>query len=712
MDHRPLQWRADRAVAISDDDAEVWLFGEAGPVRLAGAGSGPLARAVDGHRDLAALITQATDAGMRPRDATRIAGKWLAAGHLRPVPPPTGEPRVSVAGDEKLAAALGLAGVQVADDSPDLAVLVLDELLELGAFQTPLTATVVVQLRGQRALVSPVLGPDRTCARCLLTRLQNRRRVDLIAAARVGREVPPPPALRLPGVEPLVAGVVAALARDLFARRTLGQDIAVIDPGVGSVSRQRVNQVPRCPQCDPAGQSVLMRHIRTATLDTEGDHVGADTGGGLRVVDPDVTWQKYNHLVGDVVGIVAQVRQTGDAMMRTFSAGMNVAAVDDLMVLKSRLRSGAGGKGITLAGARAGALAEALERDSLRARGDEPHRRARMADLPGAIHPNAIQLFSDAQMQRQAQLQALGIEDPATSGFHRVPLPFDVEAEHDWSPVTDLVTGEVHWLPSALLWFGWPGVPDGYPLGCSNGAAAGNTVKEALLQGLLELVERDSVALWWHPRCLRPAIDLEVWDDPRIDAAVAPQRALGTDFWVLDVTSDLGIPAAVAVAVGVTALGDAPLMGYGAHLDPVIAVTRALTELAQMQAPFTGMPDPTPIDFPGEAERTWFAQVTVETEPWLAPHSTVAPRESPGHESVDSALDDVVQRLTSRGLQVLWADCTRPDIGLPVVRTFVPGLRHFWKRTGPGRIFDVPPRLGWCDPGYTEASLNPRSMIL
>jgi ribosomal protein S12 methylthiotransferase accessory factor len=168
-----------------------------------------------------------------------------------------------------------------------------------------------------------------------------------------------------------------------------------------------------------------------------------------------------------------------------------------------------------------------------------------MADLEGAIHPNDVELFSEAQLRKAEGLAAFGMLNvPDQAGHRPVPLPFDVEVEHDWSPVADLRTGETRWLPSSLVWFDWPGLDPGAYRGSSNGAAAGNTLEEAILQGLLELVERDSVALWWHPMCNRPAFDLAAWDDPRIEAALAPQRALGNEVWVLDITSDLGIPAA------------------------------------------------------------------------------------------------------------------------------------------------------------------------
>jgi ribosomal protein S12 methylthiotransferase accessory factor len=419
-------------------------------------------------------------------------------------------------------------------------------------------------------------------------------------------------------------------------------------------------------------------------------------------------------LISDVVGVVPYVRQSGPDALRAFAAGANIAAHDDLVLLKSRLRSASGGKGISISAARTGALAEALERHSLRATGGEPHLRCRLQNLPGpAVLPNEIQLFSEAQLHRTEQLAALGIEEPVVGkGFHRVPRMFDSDVEHDWSPIADWRTGETLWLPASMVWFGWPGLPHGYPTGSSNGAAAGNTMAEALLQGVLELVERDSVALWWHPRCHRPAFDLDAWDDPRIDAALAAQRSLGSDVWVLDVTTDLGIPAAVAVASGWTSHTSSPLLGFGAHLDPALAVVRALTELAQMQAPVIASQGQILQVESGTPEASWFDQVTVDSEPWLAPHGVAPIPVTPTYADVDEAVAEAVARLADHGLRVMWADCTRPDIGLPVVRTWAPGLRHFWNRYAPGRLYDVPPALGWCPPGYTEDDLNPRPMIL
>ena len=71
------------------------------------------------------------------------------------------------------------------------------------------------------------------------------------------------------------------------------------------------------------------------------------------------------------------------------------------------------------------------------------------------------------------------------------------------------------------------------------------------------------------------------------------------------------------------------------------------------------------------------------------------------------------QQLVERqGLELLVLDQTRPDIGLPVVKVVVPGLRHFWSRYAPGRLYDIPVRLGWLGAPLAEEQLNPLPMVL
>lgn len=692
------------------------MFGGSGPTRLAGLGSGALARAIDAGGDEEAIVARAESWGLAPGRARQILAKWRASGHVVDAEAiVSSRPAVRIVDAapglddaQRLAEALRASGVDVSDEAAGPAVVVVSHALAMSAARDVTEPYIAVCVRGPRALVSPVLAPGERgrCPECLNARLRHRMSAEVVGAQRVGLDWPPPH----PSVDASAVAACAAAIAQIASADEWERDVTAFESWRASMQRYPVVPVPGCPECDPDGAVARMRHLDgPLTLARELFDEGG--GGGYRTVDPEDTWDDNAHLVNDVVGLVPFVVPGPLRELRSYSSGLNTAALDDPVAFASKLRSKAGGKGITRSGARAGALAEALERGSMRGSGREPHRRARMVDLEDAIHPNDVELFSEAQLKKAEGLAAFGmLHLPDEEGHRPVPVPFAVDAEHDWSPIADVRTGELRWLPSSLVWFDWPGMPPGSYRGTSNGAAAGNTLEEAVLQGLLELVERDSVAMWWHPMCHRPAFDLAAWDDPRIAAALAPQRALGTDVWVLDLTSDLGIPAAVAVAHGLS-VTRAPILGYGAHVDPVVAVVRALTELAQMQTVFATA-DESIFDGAGAGEKRWFANVTVDSEPWLAPHGFVDAVSSPAFADIGEAIDHVVSRIEAAGMTVLWSDASRPDVPLSIVRTFAPGMRHFWNRYAPGRLYDVPPALGWRDAGYGEADLNPWSMIL
>jgi ribosomal protein S12 methylthiotransferase accessory factor len=81
----------------------------------------------------------------------------------------------------------------------------------------------------------------------------------------------------------------------------------------------------------------------------------------------------------------------------------------------------------------------------------------------------------------------------------------------------------------------------------------------------------------------------------------------------------------------------------------------------------------------------------------------------------DDVMEDVraCQALVERaGMEMLVLDQTRPEVGLPVAKVIVPGLRHFWTRFAPGRLYAVPVRLGWLSVPLTEEELNPVPMFL
>ena len=115
---------------------------------------------------------------------------------------------------------------------------------------------------------------------------------------------------------------------------------------------------------------------------------------------------------------------------------------------------------------------------------------------------------------------------------------------------------------------------------------------------------------------------------------------------------------------------------------------------------------------PGSANRKFTEETKLEDWPYLLPAEDLPAKSLAGYKdmSSDDLLDDVtlcVDILSTLGLEVLVHDQTRPDLGLSVVKTIVPGLRHFWARYAPGRLYDVPVQMGWLKEPSTEEDLNP-----
>ncbi|MCY3923789.1 MAG: YcaO-like family protein, partial [Chloroflexi bacterium] len=99
-----------------------------------------------------------------------------------------------------------------------------------------------------------------------------------------------------------------------------------------------------------------------------------------------------------------------------------------------------------------------------------------------------------------------------------------------------------------------------------------------------------------------------------------------------------------------------------------------------------------------------------------APAPGAAPRGRSDYPVPDTAdtRDDVEHcraLVEARGMEFLVLDQTRPDIGMPVVRVIVPGMRHFWERFAPGRLFDVPVSMGWRANRLSEKELNPVPVV-
>lgn len=595
--------------------------------------------------------------------------------------------------------------IAVDDTMPELAEVNRDAL----AHGTP---WLLVQPGARSIRLGPLFRPgESACWECMMVRRRSHRRVHAYLGSLPGAAAVTMPIVTRPDVVELtgrMAAVEVAKALGGVPRPTVEDapdDSAVmveLDLADWSSQRHVVVRRPQCPECgDP--EPVPLVPIRPAH-----ERANGTDDGGLRTVTPMSTYRRYRHHVSSITGAVSELRPSpmADSDMHLWYSGTNVGLPpNSLFQLRRTLRAGTAGKGTTDEQARAGALAEALERYSGMATGEERRVRASFRELGDrAIHPNDCMLFSEAQFA------AADIINAQESWFNSVPRRFDVDAAIDWTSLWSLSQEREVFLPTTYCYYGGWRAPGDNVFADSNGCAAGNTLTEAILQGALELIERDAVALWWYNRVRRPRIDLQALTDPWVDRLVERYQERGREVWALDVTTDLGIPAVAALSRRTNAQTERITMGFGAHLDGRIAVLRALAELNQL-APIGD--DPTVRDMAVDREMEWWMNnATIADQPHLVPDPNATPWRPADHPSLagpDLAADvDLCRsRVEAAGMSMHVLDQTRPDIGLPVARVVVPGIRPFWSRLAPGRLYDVPVKLGWLEEPRKEADLNP-----
>jgi oxazoline/thiazoline synthase len=566
------------------------------------------------------------------------------------------------------------------------------------------TPWLLVRPGGAESWVGPVFVPGETgCWRCLADRLGANRPLDALDRLRepghTGRA-----AARLPSTATTALGLAATQVATRIAtgHSELDGVVVSIDHGEAATTRHLLTRRPQCPAC---GEPLVLRTAPRLSATPQPKLATSD--GGHRVEQAETTLARLERQVSPITGVVSSLRrhETGSDLLHVYAANHPFGRYGaDLRSLLRGLEPTSAGKGRTDLQARASAVGEALERYSGLFTGAEERVTSTYAALPTAVHPEELLQVSEHQYATREEWNA------AHSEYAFVPMRFDPDREVEWTPARSFVDGSVRHLPTAYCFYNYPQPADHYFCRAdSNGSASGSTLEEAVLQGFLELVERDSVALWWYNRVPRPQIDLDTVEDAYLQAVRREYAARGRSLWVLDVTTDLGICSLVAVSARTGEGAPMVIQGYGCHLDPDVALSRAITELTQMLA----LVEQADGDFEGDPDNaTWYAQTSMAGLDYLLPDPDAPARrlgelERRGGDDLVADVRWCADLVARRGMDLLVVDQTRPDLGVAAAKVVVPGLRHFWSRYAPGRLYDVPVALGWLDRPLTEDRLNP-----
>jgi oxazoline/thiazoline synthase len=565
-----------------------------------------------------------------------------------------------------------------------------------------------------------IFTPGETgCWECLAHRLQGNREVETSISqqrGQLGNGCFPSAVAELPSTEQAaIALTTTEVAKWLVQQivpeskiQTLAGKIITFDQTNFTLKTHTLTQRPQCPAC--GNSDLVSQQVKGAIALTSRKKLFTQDGGH-RAFTPDQILKRYEHLISPITGVVSSLTRSSDPenpFLHTYRAVHAFGSSSSLGQLRRSLGHKSGGKGKTDLQSQASGFCEAVERYSGIYQGDEPRIKSKLADLDGAIHPAQCLLFSETQYQNREELNRKSIVD-----HDWIPQSFDETQIIDWTPVWSLTEQTHKYLPTTFCYYNYQLPKEHRFCGAdSNGNAAGGTLEDAILQGFLELAERDSVAIWWYNRLQRPGVDLASFNEPYLLDLQAWYSTQQRELWVLDLTTDLNIPAFAAVCRYTGGEQEYIITGYGAHFDAKIAILRAVTEVNQAGG---YLPEKYSSTDPDSALNYWFTHASIANQPYLAPSQAPAKQAAdyPQQWSDDIHQDvlnceEIVRKV---GLEMLVINQTRPDIDLPVVKVVVPGLRHFWSRFGAGRLYDVPVKLGWLPAPLSEDQMNPMPMV-
>lgn len=325
------------------------------------------------------------------------------------------------------------------------------------------------------------------------------------------------------------------------------------------------------------------------------------------------------------------------------------------------------GKGAKKDQAKASAMMEGFERYSAEKQSidDENSKLATLSEMDGEkfIHPDDLIISNEVKS-----------------------LDFEKERKIEWTLTKDIITENDYYIPSNAIFH--PYIPKDAKntsaifKGNTNGLASGNVLEEAVLHGMLEVIERDAWSIFELTKKNKKCINIDNIENPLINELLEKFKKESINIKLMDLTADIDIPTIAATADD-TILKDPALLtlGIGTHLNPEIAVLRALTEVAQSRA----------TQIHGTREDTSRAVLMrkagyermkkINKHYFEEENNVIIDLSDIEDKSTDSLKKDI--EITTNELKrnnidkILFKNLTRKEIGINVVRVIIPGTENF-----------------------------------
>ncbi|MGN0175341.1 MAG: YcaO-related McrA-glycine thioamidation protein [Methanobrevibacter sp.] len=321
-----------------------------------------------------------------------------------------------------------------------------------------------------------------------------------------------------------------------------------------------------------------------------------------------------------------------------------------------------GGKGITKDHAKASAMMEGFERYSAEKQDDDETIIATVDEISTKgeyIDPKTLNLPQKYEKEDISQ----------------IPL--------EWNLATDIISNKDYYVPSNAVFHPYTHDNDiqSFFKSNTNGLASGNILEEAILHGMFEVIERDAWSIFELTHKNYSQINLDTIESELINNTIEKFESNGIKIKLMDFTADIQVPT-IAASADDTVTKDAGLLtlGMGTHLDPEIAVLRALTEVAQSRATQINgaREDTVRADFAREAgyermkriNKYYFRQEEEQVD--------FRDIENKSTTSINEDIEIVKDELIANDIKhILYTDLTRHELDISVVRVIIPEIELY-----------------------------------
>ena len=322
-----------------------------------------------------------------------------------------------------------------------------------------------------------------------------------------------------------------------------------------------------------------------------------------------------------------------------------------------------------------------------------------------AINPQSFALFSKEQ-------------------FFNKKFPFkyfDSDTVLSWFPTNDLTTGLETYVPGQFIYMPFTKDKNIVTPNVSTGLAAHNNIYDAILNGLYEVIERDSFVLSWYQMIPLKKILI----DENIRNYINKQILTECQIYLFDITTDLMIPSVLALGFIENEFGKKFICGAATRWTYSEAIRKALQEFIQaisisrIQSKIMGskrykeFSDITSFD-----DHAWFYMNNPEYwgifDNWFSSNTfKKVSFEEKDTITTKEKISKIVEILAKKKYNVCVKDTTTIDLrqlGYHSVKVVVPQLlplsgNYNYYFLGGERLYTVPEKLGFKTKHYE--GLNP-----